>query len=231
MAFHGSTIRAPYPQSGYFVGFIPFKNGQPTGEWEVFADGFAKVDPIISVNDAVYRPMGLAEGPMGDLYIGDTEKGKIWKVSYLGPDSLDFGPVQLAAMEARKRASNIRTPDRLADNLQKEVASEGERVYNTFCANCHQKDGMGASGRFPPLAATDWVTGDKERLIRVILHGMEEPLEIHGETYTLAMPQHGFLSDQEIAEVLTFIRKSFGNDASGIAPKEVKEVRDKATKS
>ena len=231
VAFHGSTIRAPYPQSGYFVGFVPFENGQPTGEWEVFADGFAQVDPIVSVNDAVYRPMGLAEGPEGDLYIGDTEKGRIWKVTYTGPDSLDFGPVQLAAMEARKQASNIRTPDRLADNLQKEVASEGERVYHTFCANCHQKDGLGASGRFPPLAGTDWVTGDKERLIKVIIHGMEEPTEIKGETYTLAMPQHGFLTDQEIADVLTYIRKSFGNEASEIVQDEVKKVREKSTKS
>ena len=60
VAFHGSTNRAPYPQSGYFIGFLPFENGSATGEWEVFADGFAQVDPIVSVRDAVYRPMGIA---------------------------------------------------------------------------------------------------------------------------------------------------------------------------
>ncbi len=102
VAFHGSTIRAPYPQSGYFVAFVPFENGEPTGEWEVFADGFARVDPIVTVNDAVYRPMGLAEGPDGSLYISDTEKGRIWKIRYTGADSVDFGPAQLASMESHK---------------------------------------------------------------------------------------------------------------------------------
>ena len=83
IAFHGSTNRAPYPQAGYFIAFVPFVNGQP-GEWEVFADGFAVVDPIVNVSDAVYRPMGIAMGPDGSLYISDTEKGKIWRIVYNG---------------------------------------------------------------------------------------------------------------------------------------------------
>jgi glucose/arabinose dehydrogenase len=98
IAFHGSSNRAPYPQSGYFVAFSPFVNGKCTGEWEVFADGFAQVDPIVSVKDAVYRPMGLSVGPKGSLFIADTEEGKVWKVNYTG-DKNDFGEEQLAAME------------------------------------------------------------------------------------------------------------------------------------
>jgi glucose/arabinose dehydrogenase len=81
IAFHGSTNRAPYPQSGYFICFVPFENDKPTGEWEVFADGFAEVDPIVSVSNAVYRPMGIAMGPDGSLYIAETEKGKIWRIT------------------------------------------------------------------------------------------------------------------------------------------------------
>jgi glucose/arabinose dehydrogenase len=84
IAFHGSTNRAPYPQAGYFVGFIPFNNGVPTGEWEVFADGFAGVDTIVNTSDARYRPMGLATGPDGSLYITDSRKGKIWRIIYRG---------------------------------------------------------------------------------------------------------------------------------------------------
>ena len=101
VAFHGSTNRAPYPQSGYFIGFIPFEAGKPTGQFEVFADGFAAVDPIVNVSDAVYRPMGLAEGPDGSLYISDTEKGKIWRVMYDG-DKNDFDERELADMEKHK---------------------------------------------------------------------------------------------------------------------------------
>ncbi len=60
IAFHGSTIRNPYPQAGYFIAFVPFEDGEPSGEWEVFANGFAAVDPIVNVSDAKYRPSGLA---------------------------------------------------------------------------------------------------------------------------------------------------------------------------
>ena len=82
IAFHGSTNRGPYPQSGYFIGFIPFKNGEPVGDFDIFADGFAQVDPIVNVRDAVYRPMGIAFAPDGTMFIGDTEKGRIWSVKY-----------------------------------------------------------------------------------------------------------------------------------------------------
>ncbi|WP_422861685.1 PQQ-dependent sugar dehydrogenase [Flagellimonas sp. W118] len=225
IAFHGSTNRAPYPQSGYFVGFVPFKDGKPSGDWEVFVDGFAGVDPLESVNDAMYRPMGIAFGPKGDMYISDSVKGKIWKVVYTG-DRSTFGEEQLAQMEKRKELSHIRTPDRIKDNLMQDDIDGGAKTYYTYCSACHQKNGGGATGRFPPVANTDWVTGDKERLIKIILEGMEGSIQVHGETYNGVMPQHSFLSDKEIADVLTYIRSNFGNEASAIEPEEVEEIRN-----
>ncbi|MEX0312751.1 MAG: c-type cytochrome [Allomuricauda sp.] len=225
IAFHGSTNRAPYPQSGYFVGFVPFKDGKPSGEYEVFVDGFAGVDPIVSVNDAIYRPMGIAFGPNGSMYISDSVEGKIWKITFTG-DKDTFGAEQLAQMEQRKTLSHIRTPDKVKDNLMKDDISGGAKTYYTYCSACHQKDGGGATGRFPPIANTDWVTGDKERLIKIILEGMEGSIQVHGETYNGVMPQHSFLSDEEIAEVLTYIRSNFDNRASAISTKEVKEIRE-----
>ncbi|WP_420603993.1 PQQ-dependent sugar dehydrogenase [Flagellimonas sp.] len=225
IAFHGSTNRAPYPQSGYFVGFVPFKDGKPSGEWEVFVDGFAGVDPLESVNDAIYRPMGIAFGPDGGMYISDSVKGKIWKISFSG-DRDTFGEEQLALMEKRKGLSHIRTPDQKEDNLMKDAVSGGEKIYYTYCSACHQKDGGGATGRFPPIANTDWVSGDKERLIKIVLEGMEGSIQVHGETYNGVMPQHSFLSDKEIAEVLTYIRSNFENNASAIELEEVQEIRN-----
>jgi glucose/arabinose dehydrogenase len=116
IAFHGSTNRTPYPQAGYIVAFVPFENGKPTGTWEVFADGFAGVDLISSKEDAQYRPMGLAEGPDGALYISDSKKGKIWCVRFTGNTSA-FGEAQLAGMENRKGSSYLRPPDEKTDNL------------------------------------------------------------------------------------------------------------------
>ncbi|MGW9684112.1 PQQ-dependent sugar dehydrogenase [Flagellimonas sp. 2504JD1-5] len=225
IAFHGSTNRAPYPQSGYFVGFVPFRDGKPSGDWEVFVDGFAGVDPLESVNDAIYRPMGIAFGPDGSMYISDSVKGKIWKITYDG-DRDSFGEEELAVMEKRKELSHIRTPDRVKDNLMQDEISGGAKTYYTYCSACHQKDGGGATGRFPPIANTDWVSGDKERLIRIILEGMEGSIQVHGETYNGVMPQHSFLSDEEIAEVLTYIRSNFDNEASAIQPEEIKAIRD-----
>ena len=64
------------------VAFVPFSNGLPAGDMEVFADGFAGVKVIVNVTDAVYRPTGLAQGPDGSLYVADSEKGRVWRIVY-----------------------------------------------------------------------------------------------------------------------------------------------------
>lgn len=224
IAFHGSTNRAPYPQAGYFVGFVPFKDGKPSHTWEVFADGFAGVDTIFKTRDAIYRPMGLAEGPDGSLYICDSNKGKIWRIQFKG-DKASFGINQLAQMEERKNRTNIRTPDVINDDLQQHL-SAGEKLYNTFCGTCHQKDGEGVPGRFPPLTNTPWVTGDKNLLIEVTLKGMQGPIEVKGASYNAVMPPHNFLTDEDITTILNFVRKNFGNGATAINPADVNAVRE-----
>lgn len=226
IAFHGSTIRNPYPQAGYFVAFVPFEEDAFSGEWEVFANGFAGVDPIENTSDAAHRPVGLAMGPDGALYVTESNEGKIWRITYTG-DRESFGTAQLARMEEEKRAaSNIRTPDEEADNLQGDALLAGEEIYTTYCAACHQRDGEGSSPRYPPLTRTDWVTGDKQRLISVIVNGLEGPIEVKGEPYDNTMPQHSFLSDEEIAAVATYIRQGFGNAASAVSEEEVEQVRE-----
>ncbi|MBD2699555.1 PQQ-dependent sugar dehydrogenase [Spirosoma sp. BT702] len=224
VAFHGSTNRAPYPQAGYFIGFMPAKNGAISSDWEVFADGFAGVDPVVNVSDATYRPMGIAMGPDGSLYIAETEKGKIWRVTYKG-DKTNFGTSQLAQMEKRKTMANIRNPDEITDNLDKGKPAIGSKVYAVYCSACHQRNGMGDSQRFPPLSGSEWVLGDKKKLITVLLQGLDGPIEVKGQSYNNAMPQHSFLKDEDIAEVLTHIRTNFGNTADAVAATEVADVR------
>lgn len=84
IAFHGSWNRAPEPQKGYFVAFVPFRNGKPSGQWEIFADNFAGTDAIESPGQAKHRPCGLAQGPDGALYVSDDVKGTIYKITYKG---------------------------------------------------------------------------------------------------------------------------------------------------
>jgi len=82
IAFHGSWNRAPGIQQGYQVVFVPMKDGKPSGEWRTFADGFTGAGPIRNPRQARHRPMGLAEGPDGSLYVSDSVDGTIWKISY-----------------------------------------------------------------------------------------------------------------------------------------------------
>ncbi len=82
IAFHGSWNRSPEPQAGYFVVFVPFKDGKPSGKWEVFADGFAGEKQVMSPGSAEHRPCGLAQGPDGSLYVSDDSKGTIYRIMY-----------------------------------------------------------------------------------------------------------------------------------------------------
>ena len=80
--FHGSWNRAPLKQAGYCVVFVPLKNGKPSGNYEIFANGFTGKESITGAGQAKYRPCGLAQGPDGALYISDDKEGKIWKIVY-----------------------------------------------------------------------------------------------------------------------------------------------------
>ena len=82
IAFHGSWNRAPEPQKGYYVVFQPFKNGQPAGEWEVFADNFAGTAAKAAAGRADHKPCGLAQGPDGSLYVSDDKAGTIYRIIY-----------------------------------------------------------------------------------------------------------------------------------------------------
>lgn len=84
IAFHGSWNRAPEPQQGYKVVFVPFKNGKPVGKYRDFADGFKGKQVLRSPSAAKFRPVGLAQGPDGSLYISDSQQGRIWRVVYMG---------------------------------------------------------------------------------------------------------------------------------------------------
>ena len=117
IAFHGSTNRVPYPQAGYVVGFIPFKNGIPSGSLEIFADGFAGREVLVDMEDAKYRPMGLAQGPDGSLYISESKKGKIWRVIFSG-DKNNFGEKEISKMIKREDRSYTKLPDVVKDKIE-----------------------------------------------------------------------------------------------------------------
>jgi mono/diheme cytochrome c family protein len=107
-----------------------------------------------------------------------------------------------------------------ADNAPAQKISPlvlGKRTFNN-CMACHQQDGKGLSGQFPPLAGSPWVTGSPRVLARILLHGLHGPVTVLGQTYNGIMPAWERFSDEQIAAVLTFIRSSWGNKAEPVLP-------------
>ncbi|WKN43641.1 c-type cytochrome [Tunicatimonas pelagia] len=121
-------------------------------------------------------------------------------------------------------------PEKMSAEALKLMAV-GNKVYGQYCIACHQTDGKGVPGAFPTLVQTEWVNGDNTRLISVVLNGLQGEITVNGETYNGVMTPHGFLTDEEVAGVLTYVRQSFGNDAKPISAEEVAEVRASNTEA
>ncbi len=191
------------------------KNGVPSGEWEVFADGFVGESPVQNPSDAKFRPCGLAEGPDGSLYIVDSQIGRVWRIVYYKDGILGYNERPIMDSETDVPAE-VEVPEELL---------AGKKVYDALCGACHMSNGKGVPSMNPPLNKTEYVLGDKDRLIGIVLNGLQDPIEINGETFQNIMASHAFLSDQQIADVLTYVRQSFGNNASPVTVEEVVERR------
>jgi len=126
----------------------------------------------------------------------------------------------------QRTASTLRPPEASLTAL---MAVDGAQIYAGKCASCHQATGAGISGVFPPLAGAEWVTGDEKILSNILLHGVNGPLEVKGNVYNGLMPAWNSLSDEEIAAVLTYIRRNWGNQAPAVTAATVKVQRE-ATK-
>ena len=109
----------------------------------------------------------------------------------------------------------------------KASVSRGSKVYKATCIACHQADGLGVQRMNPPLVKTKWVLGDKEALAKIVINGLKGgEIEIDGDDFHNPMPPMGAqLNDQEIADVLTYVRNSFGNKASAVTVADVKAAR------
>ena len=114
-------------------------------------------------------------------------------------------------------------------SASKSSIAAGEMVYTQFCVSCHLPDGGGVENLNPPLIKTAFINGDKTRLITTILNGMSQ-VEINGERYNNVMPSFNYLTDKQVADVLTYIRNSFGNKKPAVMIADVKQVRAKLGK-
>jgi len=98
--------------------------------------------------------------------------------------------------------------------------------YQAVCSACHQPEGQGLPFAFPPLAGSEWITGDPETPIRIVLLGLSGQIQVKGTSFDLVMPPPPGLDDAKIAEAISYARTSFGNSASAVDAELVKKVRD-----
>ena len=169
----------------------------------------------ILVDHAIFRTFN--KGALGLLKV-DGEKDPM---IYTGKQS---DTVYLPEGNATLTMPTSKNIEKLFASNLKERISAGKMVYEQNCAACHQADGMGLKGAFPPLAKSDYLMADKKRAIGNIINGLEGKVVVNGSEYNGVMPALG-LDDEDVANVLSFIRNSWGNNSDEVTTSEVKAVR------
>ena len=126
---------------------------------------------------------------------------------------------------SRNKETSTKSLPKTQKSSSTEKIHPGKMIYMQFCLACHMENGQGVPGLYPPLVQTDYILGEKKRLIQTVLHGMEGPIEVNGIQYNNVMAKLDYLRDQQIADVLTYIRANFGNNAEAITATDVNMVR------
>ncbi|MDP2139160.1 MAG: copper-containing nitrite reductase [Candidatus Didemnitutus sp.] len=173
------------------------------------------------------------KGALGMLkVVGDEDRviysGKEIDSVYLGSQSEAGSESSRREAELKARiAAEIRSNPTIA-GLTKEAQEErGKQVYMGVCFACHLPDGKGLPNVFPPLAASDFLLADRERSVRIVLKGLSGPVTVNGTTYNSAMPPHETaLTDQQVADVLTYVFNSWGNSGDAFKADDVKAIRN-----
>jgi mono/diheme cytochrome c family protein len=126
------------------------------------------------------------------------------------------------------RAHELEQRPATAGSEAAEPPPDGAGIFANVCQTCHQDRGAGVEDKYPPLAGSEWVAGDASIPVRIVLNGLQGPIQVKGKTLSNEMPAFGpQLSDAEIAAVLTHVRSSWGNRAGPVDPKLVREIRER----
>jgi mono/diheme cytochrome c family protein len=143
--------------------------------------------------------------------------------SALARDVASFG---LASLEPPKADALAVDNARPLTPEEKQRFDAGKTMYEATCLACHQVHGMGQAGLAPPLLGSEWAAGSDERLIRIVINGLRGPIKVKGETFELDMPALGVLDDDQIAAVLTYVRREWTHRFEPVTPAKVKKVRE-----
>jgi nitrite reductase (NO-forming) len=170
------------------------------------------------VDHSMFRAFN--KGAMGALQVEGPSRPEIY--SGRQAESIFNPGTHLQRVAAVTLAAPSTQPVTAAGSPEME---HGKQIYGSICTTCHQPDGRGMPGVFPPLAGSDFLMSDPERAIRVLLEGRQGPITVNGQSFDGVMPNFS-LSDDDIAAVLSYVRNNFGNAGSSLKPGDVQRVRD-----
>jgi nitrite reductase (NO-forming) len=230
-SFHviGEIFDTVYPEGGLAVAqhnvqttLVP-AGGSTVVEFRVDVPG-----TYVLVDHSIFRAFN--QGALGMLKVSGPEN----RVIYSGKevDAVYLGEAADAGTAARKRenelqariAEEIKTNPKIASLTKEAQIERGQRVFMQTCFACHQPDGRGLPGIFPPLAASDFLLADHDRPIRVVTKGLTGPVTVKGVTYNNVMPPQ-VLTDQQIVDVLTYVTNRWGNSAAPYTVEDVRRVK------
>ncbi len=233
-SFHviGEIFDRVYPEAGLS---LPNKNVQttlvPTGgatmvEFKVDVPGtFILVDHSLS--------RAFNKGALGMLKVTGPEDLVIYSGKEI--DAVYLGAQAEAGSDSAKREAELKTQIAAAmkanptiAGLTKEMQIEkGKQVYMGLCTACHQPNGMGLPLAFPPLAKSDYMLADRDRAVRTVLKGLSGPVTVNGVTINSVMPpQEAVLTDRQVADVLTYVFNTWGNEGEAFKADQVKAIRN-----
>nr|BFD60169.1 copper-containing nitrite reductase [Bdellovibrio sp. CKG001] len=174
---------------------------------------------FILVDHSIFRAFN--KGAIGMLKVEGKEDHEIYSGKTKDGIYLpEGGVIQEMGADAPKQIP--------ARTLEERIAG-GKRIYESSCFACHQSNGQGLPGAFPPLAKSDFLNNNKEKSISAVIHGLEGPVKVNGKEYNSVMPAQ-ILSDEDAANVLTYVYSMWGNSKKVVTPAEVKAVRDAGKK-
>jgi len=138
---------------------------------------------------------------------------------YLAHNSIRFDPLVYNEHASREKPGAAKV-------VALTRAQLGKRVFDTTCITCHQATGLGVPGQYPPLAGSEWAQGPEERVIRIVLHGLNGPITVKGTAFNNVMAPLGTaLKDDQIANAISYVRSAWGNTAAEVQPETVAKVR------
>ncbi len=187
------------------------------------SDGPAEGTPVVDMHEPIYREMaeprdGFEPPPTWLVFLCLAIMGCAgW---YLGMYSGGFRPDVYDEKGWQSGAGQ----SQVAEVARLDPMVLGKRVYNN-CLACHQQDGLGVPGNYPPLDGSEWVRERPAAMTAIVLHGLEGPVEVQGQSYNQVMPKWSHLTDEQLAAVLTFVRGSWGNQSGPIEPGFVAAAR------